>query len=198
MSETWQGARSEKSYILWMSGRRASRRHEPMDGFRASWDARFILFCMSASQNQIVCMFLHTFINAHPQKLHDLDTENTSRNRAFANHFLFAHSANAWYKLAVRYRHVAYTGHAVSFRDARSRHNFCANYVYLPKQRENFKLKLGNCSPLFAVRQLISHRQFLFSSNGCKQWENIMWFKKKRIEQKRKKMKLLWYKSTIT
>ena len=66
---------------------------------------------------------LHVFACvAQQQKLHVLDTVNTSRNRSFADHFLFVHSANARKKRAVRYRHVAYTGHHVSFRDARGRH----------------------------------------------------------------------------
>ena len=64
--------------------------------------ARFIIFHMSASKNQIFCIFLHTIIfkimhnHKLAQKLHFFDTVNASRNRAFANYFLFARSANAW------------------------------------------------------------------------------------------------------
>ena len=63
--------------------------------------ARFIIFHIPASKNQIFCIFLHTVtfevMHTHKlaQKLHFFDTVNASRNRAFANYFLFARSANA-------------------------------------------------------------------------------------------------------
>ena len=63
--------------------------------------ARFLIFHMSASKNQIFCIFLHTIIfeimhnHKLAQKMHFLDTVNASRNRAFATYFLFARSANA-------------------------------------------------------------------------------------------------------
>ena len=62
--------------------------------------ARFIRFRMSASQNQIFCMFLHTFIiecitTTWHKNCIFFGTVNTSRNRAFAKYFLFARSENA-------------------------------------------------------------------------------------------------------
>ena len=150
-----------------------------MGGCRASWDARSIICRMSASQIQIFCMFLHTLINAQPQKLNVLDTVNASRNRAFAiKSFSFC---SLWKCLKEGCCTIfAYTRHAVLFRDARGRHNFRANYVHLPKNTQKMlKTELGNCSPLFALHQLILHRQLLFSA-GCRQREkNKVVFRKK-------------------
>ena len=98
------------------------------------------------------------------------DTVNASRNRAFANYFLFARSANAWNKLAVRYKHVAYTGHAVSFRGpgcSRQTQFPRSRPRKLPKHVKMLKTELGNCSPLSALHQLILHRQLIFSA-GCR------------------------------
>ena len=47
---------------------------------------------VGASKSNILHVFAYI---AQIHKLHVLGTVNTSRNRVFANHFLFAHSANA-------------------------------------------------------------------------------------------------------
>ena len=57
-------------------------------------------------------------------------------------------------------------------RDARGRHNFRAqDRANCQKNVKMLKTELGNCSPLFALHQLILHRQLLFSA-GCRQREN--------------------------
>ena len=53
----------------------------------------------------------------------------------------------------------------------------------LPKNVKMLKTELGNCSPLFALHQLILHRQLLYSA-GCRQREknNVVFRKKKRFK----------------
>ena len=182
MGETWQGARSEKkrTYLESQDVAQFGAMNLWEDSVHHEIIARFIIFHMSASKNQIFCIFLHTIIfkimhnHKLAQKLHFFDTVNASRNRAFANYFLFARSANAWNKLAVRYKHVAYTGHAVSFRGpgcSRQTQFPRSRPRKLPKNVKMLKTQLVNCSPLFALHQLILHRQLLFSA-GCIQREN--------------------------
>ena len=130
----------------------------------------FACFCIRSSMHNHKNWMFST-----PWTLHEIA-------RSLLNHFLFAHWV--WKCLKEGCCTIfAYTRHAVLFRDARGRHNFRANYVHLPKNTQKMlKTELGNCSPFFAIRQLISHSQFFFSP-GCKQWEKIMWFWEKKINK---------------
>ena len=147
MGETWQGTQSEKN--LYTLDLRTSRKSAPWSYGRITCIMRCALHfsvCRRASQNQRCCMFLHNYVESsmHNHKDCTFSTPWTLREIArslviFFSLILQMPKISSLYDID-KSRTRGTPSHSGD-RDARGRHNFRANYIYLPKKRENAKNK---------------------------------------------------------